>query len=269
MLHPLTLGAVQWSQGITDAWSQVSRFVPKLFAFLVILLVGYMVVKLIAKALDSVLTRVGFDKAVERGGVKKALAKSKYDASDLVSKVAFYALFLLVLQAAFGVFGTNPVSLLIAGVIAFLPKVIVAVVIVVVAASVAAAARELIQASLGGLSYGSGLANAAAMTIIAVGGFAALNQLQIATPIVNGLFYAILASVVGVTVIAVGGGGIKPMQARWESSLKKYDEEKPRMAEEAKGARERIDLRAQELRQKAQQEHSDGHGARGPRPVQR
>jgi hypothetical protein len=29
-----------------------------------------------------VLTRVGFDRLVERGGVKKALAHSKYDASD-------------------------------------------------------------------------------------------------------------------------------------------------------------------------------------------
>ena len=80
---------------------------------------------------DQVLERVGFDKAVERGGVKKALATSKYDASDLLSKVIFYGLFLIVLQMAFGVFGTNPVSDLLKGVIAYLPKVIAAVLIIV------------------------------------------------------------------------------------------------------------------------------------------
>ena len=47
---------------------------------------GYFVARVIAKAVDAVLERVGFDHAVERGGIKSALAKSKYDASDLLAK---------------------------------------------------------------------------------------------------------------------------------------------------------------------------------------
>jgi fumarate reductase subunit D len=101
-----------------------------------------------------VLERVGFDRIVERGGVKKALAKAKFDASDIVAKIVIYAVFLMVLQMAFGVFGANPVSDLLRSVVAYLPKVVAAVIIIIiiiVAAAIATAARELIDASLGGL----------------------------------------------------------------------------------------------------------------------
>ena len=139
------LAAIDYSQGIEDAWTKVAAFVPKLLGFLAVLIVGYFVAKAIGKIFDKVLERVGFDKAVERGGVKQALAKSKYDASTIVSKIVFYALFLLVLQLAFGIFGANPVSRMIEGVVAYLPKVFAAIVIVVVAAAIAAAVKEIIS----------------------------------------------------------------------------------------------------------------------------
>lgn len=238
--------AVEWSQGIEDAWADIASFVPKFIGFLIILIVGYFIAKSIGKIADKLLERVGFDRAVERGGIKKALARSEYDASDIIGKVIFYALFLIVLQMAFGVFGSNPISDLLEGVIAYLPKVIAAIIIIVVASAIAAAAREVIDASLGGLDYGTPLANAAGVAIVVVGVFAALDQLQIAPAIVTGLFYAALAIIVGSTVIAVGGGGIAPMRSRWENVLAKYDEEKPRVQNAAQGSTERIEQRASE-----------------------
>lgn len=246
-----TLGAISLSKGIEDAWAKVAAFVPRLFAFLVILVIGWFIAKTIAKIVNGVLERVGFDDAVERGGVKKALERSKYDASDVLGKIAYYAVLLLVLQMAFGVFGTNPVSTLIAGVIAFLPKLFAAIVIVIVAAAIAAAVKELVQTALGGLSYGKALAGVASAAIMATGLFAALSQLQIAPAIVNGLFYAVLAIVVGSAVIAIGGGGIKPMAAQWEKALAKVQEELPQARQEAQGAKDRIAARGQELKEKA------------------
>ena len=246
-----TLGAISFSRGIEDAWAKVAAFVPRFFAFLLILVIGWFVAKAIAKIVNGILERVGFDQAVERGGVKKALDRSKYDASDVLGKIAYYAVLLLVLQMAFGVFGTNPVSTLIAGVIAFLPKVFAAIVIVVVAAAIAAAVKEIVQTALGGMSYGKALAGVASAAIMATGLFAALSQLQIAPAIVNGLFYAVLAIVVGSAVIAIGGGGIKPMAAQWEKALAKVQEELPQARREAQGAKDRIAARGQELKEKA------------------
>ena len=259
---PNTLAAVDYGRGIEDAWAKVTTFVPKFLGFLIVLIVGYFVAKAIGKVFDQVLERVGFDQAVERGGIKKALDNSKYDASSIVSKVIFYALFLLVLQLAFGIFGPNPVSDLIRGVVAYLPKVFAAIVIVVVAAAIAAAVKEIIESALGGLSYGKTLAMGASVAVLVVGAFAALSQLQIAPAIVNGLFYALLAIVVGSAVIAIGGGGIQPMRARWESALAKWDQEKPQARQELQGAGERIGQRAQELKAKAQSGDPEGAGSR-------
>lgn len=248
----------EFQDGLGDAWGSIATFLPKLVGFLLILVIGYFIAKAIAKIVDRVLERVGFDKLVERGGVGKALEGSKYDASAILGKVVFYALFLFVLQLAFGVFGPNPISDLIRGVIAYLPNVFVAIVIIVIGAAIAAAVKEIIEASLGGLSYGRGLALGASALILGVALFAALDQLNIAEDIVKGLFYAILAIMVGSAVIAIGGGGIKTMSGYWERAAQKAEEESSNMKEEAQGSKERIQERAQE---RSEQAKASGGGA--------
>jgi hypothetical protein len=176
--------AVEWSQGIEDAWSDVAAFVPKFFGFLVILIIGYIVVRLIAKAVEVVLERVGFDRMVERGGIGRVMERTKYDPSDIHAKVVFWTLMLIVLQMAFGVFGDNPVTDMIAGVVSYLPNVIAAVLIIVVAAAHAVVVREIIDASISGLSYGKIGANGVAIAILVVAVFAALNQRNIARAVI-------------------------------------------------------------------------------------
>lgn len=230
------LRAVDYGNGVSNAWSNVATFVPKFVVFVIILIVGYLVAKAVAKILTKVLQRTGFDRVVERGGVKKALESSQYDAAAVLAKIVYYAIMLFVLSAAFGVFGNNPVSDYLKAIVAYLPLVFVAIVIVVIASAIAAAAKALIQNSLGGLSYGKVLANVASGLILAFGVIAALDQLHIATNVVNAVLYAALAAAVGVTVVAVGGGGIKTMSTRWELVAAKYDEEKPKMAEAVRSA---------------------------------
>ena len=216
------------SYGLSRAWATTLDFVPRFLGFLFILIVGYFVAVALGKVVDKVLARIGFDRAVEKSGIRQALASTGYHPSQILGKIAFYGVFLFVLQLAFGVFGPNPISELLTRVIAFLPNVFVAIVITVLSASIAAAVRDIVASALGGLSYGKMLATFASGAIIVVGVFAALNQLHIAPEIVNGLFYAMLAIVVGVSVVAIGGAGIGPMRSRWENALNVLDREVPR-----------------------------------------
>jgi mechanosensitive ion channel-like protein len=247
----------QFTDGLGDAWSSVAEFLPKLVGFFLILIVGYFVAKAIAKIVDKVLERVGFDRAVERGGVGRALARSRYDASSLLGKVVFYALFLFVLQLAFGVFGPNPISDLIHGVIAYLPNVFVAILIIVIGAAIAAGVKEIVEASLGGLSYGRAVALGASAAVLVVAAFAALDQLQIAPRIVTGLFYALLAILVGSAIVAIGGGGIWTMRSYWERMSARADQEASRVRAHAQGAKERVRDRAQD---RAEQIRPDDFG---------
>ena len=144
--------AVDYQGGIENAWSNVATFVPKLAAALVILLVGYLVAKAVASILNKVLERIGFDRVVERGGVRQVLAR------------------------------------------------------------------------------GAGIA----ILVFAV--FAALDQLQIAPRIVTGLWYAILAAVVGSVIVAVGGGGIRTMQRYWDQTASRAEQRGPQLRDQARAS---------------------------------
>ncbi len=233
---------------LRDGLSTIAEFVPKLALFLVILIVGIIVAKVIAKALNALLERAGFDRAVERGGIKKALSGSKMDASDIVAKLIYYTLLLFVLQLAFGVFGDQPDQPPHRG-------------------------RHPVPAEPGrgdhhpgrrGLHRRRGqgpaaeharrtvlrphVANIASTFILFLGVIAALNQVGVATTVTTPVLIAILATVGGVIVVGVGGGLIRPMQQRWEGYLSTAEREAPRMkaqAESAPSVREQAQSAAQ------------------------
>ena len=234
--------AIDIEAGLSEAWERIATFVPKFLGFLAILLIGYFIAKIVARVVDRLLERVGFDGWVERGALKTAFGKSRFDASDILSVVAFWAIFLIALQLAFGVFGPNPVSDLIEGII-YLPNLFAAVVILVIVAALAKVVTDLLSATLGAVPSGDWIARGAGTAILVIGVFAALNQLQIAPEIVNGLFYALLAIIVGVAIVAFGGGGIQTARGYWERVSRRAEMTASEIRQEAdpKAARQRAE----------------------------
>ncbi len=194
--------------GLQSAWQHVATIVPKLLGFFLILLIGWFIAKALSKLTNSLLERVGFDDWVERGSLKQAFARNNTDASDLVAVLVFWTVFLITLQLAFGIWGPNPISDLLHGLIAYIPRIVVAVIILVIAAAVARVLTDVLRPMLGAVEGGDWIARAAGIAVLVIGVFAALDELQIAPAIVVGLFYALLAVIVGSLIVAFGGGGI-------------------------------------------------------------
>jgi MFS family permease len=210
---------VDVGQSFQNLLDTVIRVIPQILLFLVILLVGWLIAKALEKATDAVLERLGFDRMVERGGIRRAMTNSGYDPSSIAAKLVYLAVLLFTLQLAFGVFGPNPVSALLAGIVAWLPQAFVGIVIVVVAAYVAGVVREIIRGALGGTTYGSILATVVFAFILGIGIIAALAQIGVAVAVTGPILFAVLATVAGVIVVGVGGGLVRPMQQRWERML--------------------------------------------------
>ncbi|MEV0910145.1 mechanosensitive ion channel family protein [Streptomyces hokutonensis] len=219
MAVPESTLAIDFTQGLNDAWSKVAQFVPQLIGFLVILAIGWFVSKMIARVLDRVLRRVGSERLSERAGTERYLRDSKYDMTGIVCKIVYYALMLITLQLALGVFGANPVSTMINGIVAWLPRGIVAVVLIVVAMAIANAVRGIVGSALSSMSYGRMLATIVWACILALGVIAALGQAGIATSVTQPVLYAALATVAGIMIVGVGGGMIAPMRQRMERML--------------------------------------------------
>jgi uncharacterized membrane protein len=253
--------AVDWESGVSSAWRNVVEFVPKLVFFLIILLIGWIVARVLQRVTNTVLERVGFDKAVERGGVGAALARSNYDASDIVAKLVYYAVWLIALELAFGVFGPNPISNLLSQLVAWLPRLVVAIIIVVVASAIAKAVKDLITAALGGLSYGRLLADIASIFILGLGVIAALNQVGIATAVTTPVLVAVLATIAGILVVGVGGGLVRPMQQRWERWLATAEAEAPRVRQQVQSGPSATQQVTQQYAQQAQDIRAGSSGA--------
>ena len=220
--------------GLQQGWTVLMDFLPRLLLAALILIIGYFIARLIARGVDALLNRIHFDRTVERGVIKRVLDRSNVNATALVAKMVFWALVLFVLELAFSLFGPNPISAILTGIIAFLPNIFVALIIVVVAAVIATGVRNLMLVATANLSYGRLVSNLASGAIVVLGVFAALDQLHIAPSIVKGLFFATLVTIAGSAIIAIGGGGIEPMRRRWEVALGKLERELPKAKEEVK-----------------------------------
>jgi len=222
--------SVNWGQGISNAWSSVANIIPKLLAFAVIMFIGWLICKAIAKALDAVLRRVGVERMAEKAGASRFLSGSKWDTTAILTKVVYYGLLLVVVQLALGVFGPNPISDMIHSVVAWIPKAIVALVIVVVAMWLANLAREFVSNILSAASYGRALGWVAWGFIAFFGAIAALAQIGVATFVLGPILNAVLFSLAGIAIVGVGGGLIQPMRSRWERMLTKAEQETTRVS---------------------------------------
>ena len=207
-------------RGLSDAWSLVATFVPKLFGFLLILLIGWLIAKALAKTVELLLTRTGFHRLIERAGLGGFLSRSKVDIAGLIVKLTYYFVLLIALQLAFGVFGaSNAVSTLLADIVSYLPRIAVAIILVVVAAAIARTVRDILVAAFGGRPFAGLLGSIAYGFLVALGVIAALNQMGIATSVTLPVLITVLATVGGILVVGVGGGLVRPMQERWQRWL--------------------------------------------------
>ncbi|MEM1332630.1 MAG: hypothetical protein AAGG08_04145 [Actinomycetota bacterium] len=201
--------AIEWSRGIEDAWTDVAEFVPKLAGALAVFVIGWIVAKAIRKVLVRVLNKVNLDSYVDKAGIGAPLERAGYPNSvDHIGKVVYFALMLLVLQLAVGVFGDSDISNAIDDMVAFIPRLLIAAVIVIITGAIANAVRDLVQPAVAHLGAGDLLVKAAFVGIWLIGGFAALDQLQVAEDVVDTLFQTIVYSLGFILIIKFGVGGV-------------------------------------------------------------
>ncbi|MGI8335900.1 mechanosensitive ion channel family protein [Actinomadura scrupuli] len=214
-----TLAAIDIGQYLSRILDSIIRIAPRVLFFIVILVIGWVIARIIDRAVAAILHRVHFDRVAGRGVVGDALRRSDYDASRLIARIAYYVVLLITLQWAFSVFGPNPVSDLLRTIVAWLPRAVVAVIILVIASAIAHAVQDVLRAALSGLPYGRFIAAATAIFILVIGVIAALNQVGIATTVTEPVLITVLATVGAILAIGVGGGLVRPMQQRWERML--------------------------------------------------
>jgi hypothetical protein len=201
--------SVQLSDSLQQGLDALVGFLPRLIGFLIILLIGWLVARVVKALIVKALQGVGVDRALTDGSAGPYVARVMPDArpSELIGAIAYWFVFLGAIAIAVSQLGIQALDNFLQSIVAYLPNVVVAVLIFVVAGALAAGASRVIAGALGETSTGRIASTAAPVIIMAIATFMILDQLNIAPAIVEITYIALLGSVALGMALAFGLGG--------------------------------------------------------------
>lgn len=210
----------------TNALNLVFAFVPKLIAFLVILIIGLIVATLISKALVFLLRKIGFDRLSNRIGLTGLEQRMgvTIDPAGILGKVVYYFIFLIFLIPAVDALGLTTVSNILNSLVSYIPNIFVAILVLFLGTLAATFLADIVRGLTASTNIGNPniFAGIARYAIIGFAALIALQQLQIAPALISLLFAAIVFAAALAFGLAFGLGGqdsARRMLARSENSL--------------------------------------------------
>ena len=94
------LAQIELDDSIQQTLDDVATFVPKLVGAIIIFVIGWFVARMIRKLFHALLTRVNFDKLVDRSGLGAHVERAGYpDSGALLAKIVYWGLMLIVLSS--------------------------------------------------------------------------------------------------------------------------------------------------------------------------
>jgi hypothetical protein len=204
MQNQITEWGTALMTSLSAAMALLFQAIPKLIGFAVILIVGWLIAAVLAKAIMVLLRAVKFNDLAHSSGMAAFVHNMgvPMDTVGVVGAIVRWFVRLIALVVAFDALGLPAVSEVLRQVLLWLPNVVVAVVILVIAGLAANALGKLVRgtAAESGLRKADLLGRVASGLVIGFGIIVAISQLGIATVFVDALFVAL----VGAVALAVG-----------------------------------------------------------------
>lgn len=189
---------------------RAATFLPTLVGILVILVVGWIVAAVLKNVVVKLLKVIQFDSASEKSGLSDVLRKGgiKNTFSELIGGLIYWVVMLLVFMAALNALGMTVVASLLDKVILYIPNVIAAIFIITLGIFFASIIGSIVMtASMNAGVKQSKLLSQVTQTVIVI--FAVImtmEQLNIATAILNTTVTILLGAAGLAVAIAVGLG---------------------------------------------------------------
>ncbi len=251
---------------LTGALNTFFAAIPRIIGFVVVLIVGWIISSLLARGVQALLHAVKFNDLARRAGLADFVHKMgvKDDSSAVIAGIVKWFVRLITLVVAFDTLGLPAVSNVLQQLLLWLPNLVVALVVLVIGGLAAKALSQLVR----GASAEAGFTNPdmlATVTRVAVWGFTivvAVNQLGIATTIINTLLVAIVGALALAFGLAFGLGGRDRAAQMLDRAGRNLEQAGPRLERAANAARHQAQGMSHEVQDMAQ--HSQAtQGSRG------
>src|SRR5919109_57357 len=119
-----TLAAVDVGDSVQRGLDNLIGFLPNLIGFLIILVIGYVIARVVKGIVSKVLEKIGTDRAVHTGSTGEYVNRVApgFKPSSAVGTVAFWFLFLGALAIAVAQLGIEALDNFVGAVVAYLPN---------------------------------------------------------------------------------------------------------------------------------------------------
>jgi Conserved TM helix len=185
--------------------------IPKVLGFVVIIIVGWLLASLVEKAVAAILRTIKFNELATRSGLADFVNKmgTGTDSAGLLAAIVKWFIRLIALVVAFDALGLPAVSDVLRQFLLWLPNVVVALVVLVIGGLLASALSNVVKGAAAKSSLGNPelLAKVASGLVWTFAIVVAVNQIGIATALVNTLFMAVVGAVALALGLAFGLGG--------------------------------------------------------------
>jgi hypothetical protein len=242
---------------LTGALNTFFSAIPRIIGFAVVLIVGWIISSLLARGVQALLHAVKFNDLARRSGFDDFVHKMgvKSDSSGVIAEIVKWFVRLITLVVAFDTLGLPAVSNVLQQLLLWLPNLIVALVVVVIGGLAAKALSQLVR----GASAEAGFSNPdmlATVTRVAVWSFTvvvAVNQLGIATTLINTILIGLVGGFALAFGLAFGLGGRDRAAQLIDSMGRSVERAGPKLERAASAARTQAQAMAQEAKGAAQQ----------------
>lgn len=227
-------------QTLQDGLTEVVAFLPNLIGFLLLLLVGYIVAKVVSAVVSKALQKTGVDDKIKESSSNKYVDAALPGAtvSKGVGTVVFWLIFVFFLFSAVGALKVPALTGFMNSVLAYLPNVIAAIAIFVVAALVSGAVATAVTKLMGDTPTGKIVATVGPALVMVIAMFMILEQLQIAPEIVRIAFGAVMFALALGLALAFGLGGRDVAARLLEDAYTKGREQKDRVRADVQTAKD-------------------------------
>ena len=240
MITPITDLGQAILASISNAIYLMIAAVPHIVGFLVVLIVGWLLAAAIGGVVAGLLRTIKFNELAARSGISGFIQKMgiQTDAAGALAAGVRWFIRLIALVVAFDALGLPAVSQMMQSFLLWLPNLLVAVAVLIIAGLLANALGDLVRGS----TAQAGLGNPnflATITRLAVWGFGiivAVNQIGIASTLVNTLFMGLVGALALALGLAFGLGGRETAGRIVQNMYEKGQEAAPRMGQAAQAA---------------------------------
>jgi hypothetical protein len=241
---PTTPTVTDWGtalmSSVATALAILLSGIPKIIGFLVILIIGWLIASAIATVVATVLRAVKFNELAQRAGLTGFVHKMgiQQDAAGFLANLAKWFIRLIVLVTAFDALGLPAVSQVLQQLLLWLPNLVVALVVLVVGGLAANALASLVRGATAESQLGNPdlLATIARVAVWAFAIVVAVNQIGVATALVNTLFMATVGALALALGLAFGLGGRDTAAQIVRGWYERGQQAAPKLAEAADAA---------------------------------